>query len=57
MEKYPRSFFKERLEVKDRKKWILESKNFAKLYVYEGLTRKQKIDDDYIKRAKPIIMQ
>lgn len=52
---YPRSKLKERLEVKDRKKWIMESKKFAKDVGYEGLKRKQKLDDKYVERAKPVI--
>lgn len=55
VKKYPRSDLKERLEIKQARDWIKESRKIAQDYAYKGLTKGIKITDDYINKNIPIV--
>jgi len=55
VDKYPRADLKERLDIKQARDWIKESRKIAQNHVYKGLIKGIKITDDYISKNVPIV--
>lgn len=54
MTRYDRTKLKDKLAIKERKKWIMESKQLSKDFAY-AIKRGETITGDYVKKATPVI--
>lgn len=55
MVKHPREYFSKRLEITDSFEWAAEGNEFAKKFVYDGITPGEDLSEEYIERGRKFI--